>query len=147
MQACEQAGKRWWPVYWFGWDRVNFLHSGLYGAMFWICGQNSIGNNTHVLAIAEQCLHSVKGFSAPHPAPPASRLGVHKKLGGDTAGTADPKWPKGYPTSYDAAIKAAEKEKGGMFRVMVFVFPSPNRHMWWSPAFLEMAEHLPADGK
>ena len=65
-------------MYWFGWDRVNFLHSGLYGAMFWICGQNSIGNNTHVLAIAEQCLHSVKGFSAPHPAPPASRLGWRK---------------------------------------------------------------------
>jgi len=30
--------------------------------------------------------------------------------------------------------------------MMVFVFPS-NPHAWWSPAFLEMAEHLPADGK
>ncbi|KAK4810900.1 hypothetical protein QYF61_013308 [Mycteria americana] len=47
--------------------------------------------------IAEQCLHSVKAFSAPHTAPPASRLGVHKKLGGDTAGRADPNGPKGYP--------------------------------------------------
>ena len=42
------------------------------------------------LVIAEQCLHRVKAFSASHPTPPASRLGVHKKLGGDTAGTADP---------------------------------------------------------
>ncbi|KAK4824954.1 hypothetical protein QYF61_021642 [Mycteria americana] len=36
------------------------------------------------------CLHTVKAFAASHPTPPASRLGVHKKLGGDTAGTADP---------------------------------------------------------
>ena len=40
--------------------------------------------------IAEQCLHRVKAFSASHTALPASRLGVHKKLGGDAAGTADP---------------------------------------------------------
>jgi len=29
-----------------------------------------------------------------------SRLGVHKILGGDTVGIADPKWPKGYSTPY-----------------------------------------------
>ena len=28
----------------FGWGGVNFLHSSLYGAMFWICDQNSVGN-------------------------------------------------------------------------------------------------------
>ena len=28
----------------FGQDRVNFLHSSWYGAMFWICDQNSIDN-------------------------------------------------------------------------------------------------------
>ena len=39
---------------------------------------------------AEQSLHRVKAFSASHPTPPARRLGVHKELGGDTAGTADP---------------------------------------------------------
>ena len=42
------------------------------------------------LVTAEQCLHRVKAFSASHTTPPASRLGVHKKLGGDTVGTADP---------------------------------------------------------
>ena len=46
--------------------------------------------NTDGLAVAEQCLHSVKAFSVSHPAPPASRLGVGKELGGDTAGTSDP---------------------------------------------------------
>ena len=43
-----------------------------------------------VLVIAEQCLHGVKVFSASQTALPVRRLGVHKKLGGDTAGTADP---------------------------------------------------------
>ena len=42
-----------------------------------------------VLITAEQRLHRVKAFSS-HPTTPASGLGVHKKLGGDTAGTADP---------------------------------------------------------
>jgi len=26
----------------FDWDRVKFLHSGLYGAMFWTCTENSV---------------------------------------------------------------------------------------------------------
>jgi len=34
------------------------------------------------LAIAEQCLHSIKAFLVSHTAPPVSRLGVQKKLGG-----------------------------------------------------------------
>ena len=34
--------------------------------------------------------YTVKAFPAPHTTPPVSRLGVHKELGGDTAGTADP---------------------------------------------------------
>ena len=57
--------------------------------------------------MAEQRVHSVKAFSASHTAPPASRLGVHKTLGGDTARTADPKGPKAYPILYDvcSAIK------------------------------------------
>ena len=43
-----------------------------------------------VLVTAEQCLHKVRAFSAPHTTPPVSRLEVHKKLGGDMARTADP---------------------------------------------------------
>lgn len=38
-----------------------------------------------------------------------------------------------------------EKEKEGAVRVMVPVFPS-HYHMRWSPAFLGMAEYLPAHG-
>lgn len=28
----------------FGWDRLNILHCNLYGAMFWICNENSVHN-------------------------------------------------------------------------------------------------------
>ncbi|KAK4828920.1 hypothetical protein QYF61_001541 [Mycteria americana] len=40
----------------------------------------------------------------------ARRLEVHKKLGGDTARTADPKWPKGYSIPYDVMLN---KKTGG----------------------------------
>ena len=43
-----------------------------------------------VFVIAEQCLHSLRAFSASHSTPPVSRLGVHKELEGDKAGMADP---------------------------------------------------------
>lgn len=39
-----------------------------------------------------------------------------------------------------------EKDKGGMFRVMVFVFPS-KWQVCWGPACLEAAEHVPVDEK
>jgi len=63
--------------------------------MFWICAGDSA---------AEQCLYRVKAFSASHITPPASGLGVHKKLGVDTAGTANPNWPKGYSIPYDVML-------------------------------------------
>jgi len=76
---------------------------------------------------AEQCLHGV--LCASHTAPPVSRLGMQKKLGGDTAGTADPNRPKGCSIPYDvsSAHKAGGRRKRWTFRVMVFVFPS-NRY-------------------
>ena len=81
--------------------------------MFWIFYQNSV-DNKDVLVIAEQWLHSIKAFYFSHAAPPVSQLGVHKKLGGDTAGTADPNRPKGYSRPYDVTIsnKTWGKEAG-----------------------------------
>ena len=57
-----------------------------------------------VLVIAEQYLNRVMACSASHPTPPTSRLGVHKKLRGNTAGTADSNWPKGYSMPYDILL-------------------------------------------
>ena len=65
-----------------------------------------------ILVIAEQFLNKVKAFSASHTAPPVSRMGVHKKLGGDTAGTADPNWPKGYPLPYDVIHSKQSSGRG-----------------------------------
>jgi len=80
MQVCAD----------FGWGSVNFLHSSHYGAMFWICAENSVDNTGMFFVIAERCLDRIKAFSAPHHALAASGLGVHRKVGGGTAGTADP---------------------------------------------------------
>ena len=45
------------------------------------------------------------------------------------------------------AYKAGGRRRNrGTFGVTTFVFPS-HCYAWWSPAFLEMAEHLPAHGK
>lgn len=57
----------------FGWGQVNFIHSSWYGAVFWICAENS-ADNTDCFIVAEQGLNRAKAFSAPHPTPPARRL-------------------------------------------------------------------------
>lgn len=60
------------------------------------------------MAVAEQCLHSTKVCSASYPAPPASRLGLCKRLGENAAGTAAP--------PYDAVLSnkgLGKKEEAG----------------------------------
>lgn len=49
------------------------------------------------MAVAEQCLHSVRALCAP-PGPAVSRLGLGERLGEDTARIGDPRWPH-HPTS------------------------------------------------
>jgi len=94
--------------------------------MFWICDQSSI-DNTNVLVTAEQCLENGKAFSASRPTPPASRLGVHKKLGGDTARIADPTDRRDLSCHMMLCLarKAGGKEEEeDTFGVMVFIFPN-----------------------
>jgi len=67
--------------------------------MFWICAGNSVDNKGMVYLLLSSA-YRVKAFPASHTTPPGSRLGVHKKLGGDKAGTADPSGPKGYSISH-----------------------------------------------
>lgn len=54
----------------FGWDKVRFLRSSLYGAMVWICAENSAYTCRDVSVIAEQAWHRATAFSAPHSTPP-----------------------------------------------------------------------------
>jgi len=55
----------------------------------------------------------------------ARRLGVGKRLGGDTAGTADPNGPKGCSTPYDIMLshkRWGKRGGGGTFKAVAFVF-------------------------
>ena len=77
-------------------------------------GTKTVLIHRDVLVSAEKCLHSVKVFSASHAAPPANRLGVYKKQWGDTAGTADPNWSKGYFIAHDIVLSNKNcGEEGG----------------------------------
>lgn len=58
----------------------------------------------NVIAAAKQSLHSIKDFSISHIALSVAWMGEHKKLWGDTAGTADHNWPKGCFMPYDIVI-------------------------------------------
>ena len=80
-------------------------------------------------------MHRAKAFSVSQMTLPVSRLGVGKRLGGDTAGTTDQKDIPYHMMSH-SAIKAGGGRKGKTFGVMAFVFPS-NSYAWWSPVFLE----------
>lgn len=123
----------------FGWDRGNFLHSSWYGAAFRIFVLKTV-LITQMFSLLLHCTYTeCKTFFASHPTPATNWLEVHK-LRGDS-------WPKEYPIWHHAQhIKTGRRRKEKTFRVMVFVFPS-NHHMWWIPAFLETAKHLPAHGK
>jgi len=80
--------------------------------MFWICDQKSVDNTPRFYLL----LNSLYTVSRPvsHAALPVSRLGVPKKLGGDTAGAAVLNWPEGYPRPYDVILshKSWGKKKG-----------------------------------
>lgn len=70
-------------------------------------------------------------------------------LRGNADGRADPSWPKEYPILHDTVLRtetAGRRQKGRWnFRVMPPVFQS--HHFLWGPAFLDVAEHQPANGK
>lgn len=133
-------------MYYFGWDRVNFLHRSLYHATFWICVEKNCWYHMDILTIAEPCLHSIKAFLVSQPAPTVSRLGTHKKMGGNAVGIIDPidQGDIPHPMFSCSAMKAeGKKEEGGKFVAMAFVFPS-NHYTWW---ILKIDKHLPANGK
>jgi len=85
--------------------------------MFWICAENSVDNIGMFLLLLSRAYTESRPFLLL--TPPARRLGVHKKLGGDTARTADPSWPKGCPTPFDVMLNIyrwGKKNEGGDIR-------------------------------
>ena len=131
-----------------GWDRVNFLHSSWYGAMLWIYAENSVDNSGMFSLLLSSA------YAASRPFLP---LTPHVQWGGWDAqevgrGHSRDSWSQLtqgiFQTIWGHAqhVKLGKKKEGGTLGAMAFVFPSP-RYACWSPAVLEMDEHLPADGK
>lgn len=67
-----------WRLLWPG--QVDFLRGSSYGATFWIV------DGPGMAPLVPSSSHSTRGLPAPYPTPPHP-----KKMGGGTAGTADPK--------------------------------------------------------
>ena len=71
--------------------------------MFWICAGDSVDNTgMFSLLLSSACTKTVPILLLTHPT--SEEAGGHKELGGDTAGTADPNWPKGYSRPYDVTL-------------------------------------------
>lgn len=64
---------------------------------------------------------------------------MRKKLGGDSDGIADPDRAKGYSSTRSWGQKEGEDVQNDGICL-------PDCYMEWSPALLEMADHLPAHG-
>lgn len=58
-------------------------------------------------------MYRVKSFSPVPPPAKTSRLGVGKRLGGDTARTAVSNCPRGYSTPYDIFLSNKSSGNGG----------------------------------
>lgn len=73
--------------YWFGleWSFIFFISVLCFR---FLPPAVLITHHVGVSVMAEQCLLCVNAISVTHSAPP-SKVGAHKKFGGDTAGTAD----------------------------------------------------------
>lgn len=97
-----------------GWDRVYFLHSSSYDVIFCSCDRNGVDN----IPVFKLLLNNTYAASRPFlllmlPCQ-QRRLGLHKKLGGHTARTADPNLPKSYsiPSHVMLSNKICGKEGG-----------------------------------
>jgi len=71
--------------------------------MFWIYDKHSPDNTAMFYLLL------ITSYTASRPfllltAPPVNKMGMHKRLGGDTAGTADPNRSKGYSIPYDVTL-------------------------------------------
>ena len=93
--------------------------------LFWICDRNSV-DNRDVLAIAEQCLHSIKAFPVSHTAPQQVGWACTRSWEGTQPGQLTPSWPKGYSRPYDTVLSNKNwGKRGGGGRVVCAAFVLP----------------------
>lgn len=75
------------------------------------------------------------------------RRGLHKELGGDTGGIAEPSWLQGYSTPHGVMLSTPSWGKERETHVWTGVCPPQSPSHGCCPAFLQLAEHLPDHGK
>jgi len=68
--------------------------------MLWICTENSVDNTERFSLL----LSSAYTESRPFHHSTSEQAGATHGAEGDTAGTADPNWPKGYTMLYDVLL-------------------------------------------
>jgi len=117
--------------------------------MFWICAENSV-DNTGMFSLLLSCAYTAsRPFLLLTPPHQQVSSGCTRSWEGTQLGQLTPTDENNIPyhTMSCSACKAGERgRKWGTFGVMAFLFSS-SHYAWWSPAFLEMAEPLPANGK
>ena len=125
----------------FGWGRVNFLHSSWYGAMFWICDENSVDNTGMFSLLLSSAYTESRPFLLLKP--PHQRVGWGCTRGreGTQPGQLTPTDQRAIPyhmTSCSAYKAGGRRRKGGTLGVMVFLKPHCcYRHSFWLSIFLQ----------
>ena len=96
----------------FGWDTVNFLHSSWYGAVCWICAENSVDNPGMFSFLLSSA------YTEPRPllplTPPASSWGCTRSWEGTQLGQLTPTDQRDIPyhmTSWSAYKAGGRRRK------------------------------------
>lgn len=134
----------------FGWNRVNFLHSSFTVLCFGfvtkpvLVTQGGFSCSWEVLVQCGNLLFFL--LRLPHQEEGGGAQEVGRQHSQEQLTPRDPKDISYHMISHPVYKAQRRRRKWRAFEVMVFVYPS-HCYMWWSPALVEMAEHLPAHGK
>jgi len=94
------------------------------------------------LAVTEQWLYSVRALLLSYSAPLVCRPGMGKKLGGNTARTADRSWLNVCSMPYGVVLSNNISGEEGWETVMVMVFVFPSDHYEYQGQPSKMCLHL-----
>ena len=110
---------------------VNFLHSSYYGAMVWICAENSVDNTGMFSLLLSSAYTESRPFLLLTPPHQRVGWGCTRSWEGTQPGQLPPAAQRDIPDhrmSCSAHKAGGRRRKGGTFRVTAFVFPS-NRYV------------------
>ena len=132
----------------FGWDRVNFLRSSWYGAMFWICAEDSVGNTGMFSLLLSSAYTEPRPFLLLPPPHQRGGWGGIRSWEGTQLGQLTPTDQRDIPDhkmSCSAYKAGGRRRKRGVVQSDGICLPKRLLGMM-EPCFPEMAEHLPDMG-